>query len=193
MGNFNLENYAQVKDRIAEFYVDYPAASIRTFLVKQEGKEVIFEARVYRTPEEAQAGIYTSGWARELEGDGMVNKGSHVENCETSAIGRALANLDYCGSIGGSRAPRPSREEMQKAERTSGNGASRGSDSGLPWDRAMPFGKTKGTKLRDMKEHDLRSALSWAQDTDADKFRDLIAALDATLDNFYPTVDAGPY
>lgn len=190
MGNFDLNSYAQVKDRIAEFYVDYPGGSIRTFVVRQEGKEILFEARVYRTVEEAVAGVYTSGFARELEGDGMVNKSSHVENCETSAIGRALANLDYCGSIGGQKAPRPSREEMSKAERQpakapSGNG-------GLPWDRPMPIGKNKGTPLRDLSQADLSGALDWCNGAEdrADKFRDLVGAIEATLENFYPNPDA---
>lgn len=67
------------------------------------------------------------------------------------------------------------------------NGASQGNGGGLPWDREMPFGKAKGKKLRDLKEHELRGALNWALDADADKFRDLIGALEATLDNFFPS------
>jgi hypothetical protein len=180
MGNFNLNNYVEVKDRIAEFYADHAGGSIRTFLVKHEGKEVVFEARVYRSPDEAIAGIYTSGFARELEGDGMVNKTSHVENCETSAIGRALANLDYCGTVGGGKAPRPSREEMQKAERM-GGGASNGNGGGNPWDRPMPFGKTKGTPLHDHTDDQLASTIAWCAEKDAEKFADLIAACEATL------------
>jgi hypothetical protein len=117
MGNFKLDNYVEVKDRLPELYKDHPQASIRTRIVSMDDRTVVFEARIYRTIEEAQAGIYTSGFAREVAGDGMVNKTSHVENCETSAIGRALANLDYCGTLpNGKKAPRPSREEMRKAE-----------------------------------------------------------------------------
>lgn len=180
MGNFNPKDYAEVKDRIPLLYADYPEATIRTFLVKLEGKEVVFEARIYRTPEEAEKGIYTSGWARELEGDGMVNKTSHIENCETSAIGRALANLDYCGSVKGGKAPRPSREEMGKAER---QGSQRG-NGGAPWDKVMPFGKTKGKKLGDLDEAQLRGALDWCRQTDAEKFADLISDIEATLGRF---------
>jgi hypothetical protein len=176
MGNFNLADYAQVKDRIAEFYQDFPQGSIRTFLVHREGKEVVFEARVYRDTLEAVDGIYTSGWARELEGDGMVNKGSHYENCETSAVGRALANLDYCGSVKGKKAPRPSREEMQKAERTS-----EGDTGPQPWEKLMPFGKAKGTALGDLAPAVLRDSLKWCRDTDAEKFASLIADVEATL------------
>jgi hypothetical protein len=112
MPNFNLENYSTVEERIAQFYADFPQGSIRTFMVVRDGPEVIFEARVYRNAEEAAQGIYTSGWAREIEGRSPVNKTSHTENCETSAVGRALANLGYTAD-----ATRPSRAEMLKVAR----------------------------------------------------------------------------
>jgi hypothetical protein len=112
MANFDLEKYRTVQDRVEEFYKDFPQGSVRTFLVKSDGPEVVFEARVYRSTEEAAMGVYTSGWAREIEGKGMVNKTSHVENCESSAVGRALANLGYATS-----ADRPSRSEMLKVAR----------------------------------------------------------------------------
>lgn len=111
MASFNLENYATVQERIAQFVVDFPAGSIRTRMAVRDGPEVVFEARVYRTPEEATAGVYTSGWAREIEGRSPVNKTSHLENCESSAIGRALANLGYATD-----ANRPSRSEMLKVD-----------------------------------------------------------------------------
>lgn len=112
MATFDLDSYATVQERIAQFYQDFPDGSIRTFLVKSDGPEVVFEARCYRTPEEAAMGIYTSGWAREVEGKTPVNKTSHLENCESSAVGRALANLGYATD-----ARRPSRSEMIKVAR----------------------------------------------------------------------------
>ena len=112
MAQFNLEDYATVQERIAQFYGDHPDGVIQTFLAKHDGPEVIFEARVFRTPEEAEKGVYTSGWAREVEGKTPVNRTSHLENCETSAVGRALANLGYATD-----GKRPSREEMQKVQR----------------------------------------------------------------------------
>lgn len=115
MGNFNPDNYAPVDQRISEFYADYPDGSIRTFVAAADEKSIMFEARCFRTLEEAQEGIYTSGFAHEVQGTGPVNRTNHVENAETSAIGRALANLGYSGSVNGKRAPRPSREEMQQA------------------------------------------------------------------------------
>lgn len=112
MATFDLESYSTVQERIAQLYQDFPDASIRTFMVVREGPEVVFEARIYRTPEEAAMGVYTSGFAREIEGKSPVNKTSHLENCESSAIGRALANLGYSTD-----ARRPSRSEMIKVAR----------------------------------------------------------------------------
>lgn len=112
MATFDLESYATVQERIAQFYQDFPDGSIRTFMVVRDGPEVVFEARVYRSPEEAAMGIYTSGFARELEGKSPVNKTSHLENSESSSIGRALANLGYATD-----ARRPSRSEMIKVAR----------------------------------------------------------------------------
>jgi hypothetical protein len=112
MATFDLESYATVQERIAQFYQDFPDGSIRTFMTLRDGPEVIFEARVYRTPEEAAMGVYTSGWAREVEGKTPVNRTSHLENCESSSVGRALANLGYATD-----ARRPSRSEMIKVAR----------------------------------------------------------------------------
>jgi hypothetical protein len=111
-GNFDLSKYAEVKDRIQEFYVEHPQGSIQTFLRHVEGPEVIFEARIFRNPEEVVNGVYTSGFAREVEGKSPVNRTSHLENSETSAIGRALANLNYQTTK-----ERASRQEMLKVER----------------------------------------------------------------------------
>jgi hypothetical protein len=54
-----------------------------------------------------------TGYAEEVRGAGNVNRTSHVENCETSAVGRALANAGMAGSDVNKR---PSREEMSKAK-----------------------------------------------------------------------------
>jgi hypothetical protein len=62
--------------------------------------------------------IIATGWAEEIRGQGNVNKTSHLENCETGAVGRALANAGMSGSDVNKR---PSREEMQKVQRMQGD------------------------------------------------------------------------
>jgi hypothetical protein len=74
--------------------------------------------------------LISTGYAEEVRGAGNVNRTSHVENCETSAIGRALAN---CGMAGSDMTKRPSREEMAKVQRTSnGPAVERGTDPKMP-------------------------------------------------------------
>lgn len=106
----NLENYAPVADRIRLFYQSFPEGRITTELVSRTSAEVTFKALVFR--DGATAHPAATGWASEREGDGDVNSVACLENTETSAIGRALANLGFTASI-----RRPSREEMEKAAR----------------------------------------------------------------------------
>lgn len=110
MAQFNLNNYEEVKDRIPQFYADYPDGRIITELISQDGDTVMFKAFLYKDGNDQQMqNVWVTGYAEETRNvAGMANKHSHVENCETSAIGRALANAGYSGE------KRPSREEMTK-------------------------------------------------------------------------------
>lgn len=113
MAGQDLHASGAVQERVAEFYRDFPDGSIRTFAVKLDGTEVVFEARLYRTTDEASLGIYTSGWSRAAEGSG---RGGCLEECESGAIARALGNLGYGGAPkrrgGGLRVER-AREEHE--------------------------------------------------------------------------------
>jgi hypothetical protein len=107
---FNADQYATVAERIELFYSRFPEGRINTELVTREGGEITFKALVYRSAAEAHAAA--TGWASEREGDGDVNTVACLENTETSAVGRALANLGFVASP-----KRPSREEMEKVAR----------------------------------------------------------------------------
>lgn len=98
--------YMQVKDRITDFRKDHPGWPLITNLEKMEGGNVVFSAKIHNDKGE----IIATGWAWETVSSGYINKYSAVENCETSAIGRALANLGY-----GTDGAYASYEEMQKA------------------------------------------------------------------------------
>jgi hypothetical protein len=72
----------------------------------------VVKARLYTTQEDQRLGLAkATGYAFEVDGGYGANKTSALENCETSAIGRALANMALHGS------KRSSREEMAKVER----------------------------------------------------------------------------
>ena len=108
MPNFNLEEYELVEDRLKAYWKDNPKGKITTDVVHitEDGSCVTIKAYVYRDGE-----VVSTGIAQETKGDGFANKTSWMENCETSAIGRALANWKYQGSD----KARPSKEEMRKS------------------------------------------------------------------------------
>ena len=111
MAKFNLDNYETVEDRLKAFWIENPKARINTEIVHitQEGTCVTIRAEIYKM--EVDARPVTTGIAQETKGQGgFANADAWMENCETSAIGRALANWKYQGST----KPRPSREEMSK-------------------------------------------------------------------------------
>lgn len=109
MPNFNLDDYEPVEDRLARFWADHPGGRVHTVLLPaQASNEFIVYACVYRKLEDGQP--FATGLAHEVIGQGMVNRTAALENCETSAIGRALANGGYA-----TKGKRPSREEMAKA------------------------------------------------------------------------------
>jgi len=109
-GEHDLSAYALVADRITLFYERYPAGRIVTELFSRVDREITFRALVFRGPEDVNPAA--TGWASEREGDGQINQVACLENTETSAVGRALANLGFTAS-----SRRPSREEMEKAAR----------------------------------------------------------------------------
>ncbi len=107
---FDVGEYAPVADRITLFYARFPTGRIITRLVSRTEYEITVQAFVFRSLEEERPSA--TGLASERIGDGDVNTVACLENTETSAIGRALANLGLTAS-----SQRPSREEMLKANR----------------------------------------------------------------------------
>jgi len=105
------KEYTEVKDRIPLLLEKYPKASIQTRI--QWNSEDFGKVAIQAIIETGEGATFT-GFAYEerVEGSTQVNSTSWVENAETSAIGRALANMNI--GVGGQR---PSAEEMQKVER----------------------------------------------------------------------------
>lgn len=111
MAKFNLNEYEMVEDRLKKFWSDNPNGRIETNVVHitDDGSCVTIKAEVF--PDAKVVLPVSTGIAQETKGQGgFANADAWMENCETSAIGRALANWKYQGST----KPRPSREEMSK-------------------------------------------------------------------------------
>jgi hypothetical protein len=107
---FNLEDYETVEVRLEKFIKDFPDFRVETELVSFQNDRYIVKAWIYRTF--ADSTPFSSGLAEETISSRGVNATSALENCETSAIGRALANAGYA-----SKGKRPSKEEMVKVTR----------------------------------------------------------------------------
>jgi len=111
MPQFKIEDYDTVHDRLKRFWGDHKNGAIITDVagLTPDHKSVVVRAQVWFDKADTMpAGV---GLAQESQGGNGPNSNCWIENCDTSAVGRALANCGYSGD------KRPSREEMQKAGR----------------------------------------------------------------------------
>lgn len=108
---FNLDDYEPVATRLSRWLADVGAREaigrVITEMTHHGDGWCVFKASLYENDT-----LISTGWAEEHASQRGVNSTSHVENCETSAVGRALANAGWAGS---DPAKRASREEMRKA------------------------------------------------------------------------------
>ena len=79
------KEYAEVNQRIKAFRMVYPTGTIETKMISNENGVCIFKAVIF-----AGGNILATGTAYEKENSTFINKTSYIENCETSAVGRAL-------------------------------------------------------------------------------------------------------
>jgi hypothetical protein len=121
---FNLNDYETVEDRLARFWEAHPNGRIVTTMMHYDDQKVVMRAEIWTdaTDEQPKA----TGFAEEVRGSSPVNKTSHVENAETSAIGRCLANMSL------KKGPRPSRQEMEKVGRAGGSPVMAASETPRP-------------------------------------------------------------
>lgn len=120
MARFNLDDYETVESRIKRFSELWPDGRIVTqwansdfeFSPQPEPRNWVVKATIYLTAGDQANGLAkATGYAQETNGTGGANNVDALANAETSAIGRALANMAMSGN------KRASREEMEKVER----------------------------------------------------------------------------
>ena len=107
MAHFNLDDYETVEERLVKFWADNKNGRVFTRLLESSATRFIVEAAIFRSHEDTLP--WATGLAEETVQGRGVNATSALENCETSAIGRALANAGYA-----TKGKRASREEMSK-------------------------------------------------------------------------------
>ncbi len=88
------KDYAEVNQRIKAFRMVYPTGRIQTILLSNENGVCVFSAEVGYYTEQGDYKMLGTGTAYEKESSSFINKTSYIENCETSAVGRALG---MCG------------------------------------------------------------------------------------------------
>lgn len=91
--NIHGKEYHTVAERVHAFRETAPDLTIETEIVRWEGDDVVVKACISDNGK-----LIATGLAHEVRGSTNINKTSHVENCETSAIGRALAAFGLAGT-----------------------------------------------------------------------------------------------
>lgn len=202
--SFDLNNYETVKERKTRFYADHPDGRITCEIWNPDlDEKAVVIAKVFINREDQLAGLPRGiGHALEIRDKNLsisskgkefesVNFSSWLENCEESAIGRALDNSGYASN------GRCSREEILKAQRNSQTIQARGTDTkpnsaqpsavngqstvgSGPANNSIhefdartvivPFGKNKGKRLSDLKDYEVRNDVTyWRQRETADR------------------------
>ncbi len=150
-----LADYIPVNERLEQFHATFPEGRVITSILSHDHATgfVMFKAELFRQIDDAQP--MSTGHAFEERSEGYVNKTSYIENCETSAVDRALALAGYEIKRGIA-----SKEEMQKVDRMGGNGNGPDPNSlqlpkcpdcgGAVWDnRATKKGRQPDFKCKD--------------------------------------------
>ena len=93
--NIKGKEYAEVNQRIKAFRMVYPEGTIFTEMLSNDDGVCVFKAKVYANGDKTINSLLGTGHAYEREDGSFINKTSYIENCETSAVGRALGMAGF--------------------------------------------------------------------------------------------------
>ena len=93
MINLKGKDYAMVPERVNAFRKIFPSGFITTDIISHDGTVVLMRAKAGYYSQNGEPVVLGTGYAQEVKGTGLVNKTSYIENCETSAVGRALGMI----------------------------------------------------------------------------------------------------
>jgi uncharacterized protein (DUF3820 family) len=162
IGNIVVKEYAEVNQRIKAFRMVYPTGSIETEMLSNENGVCIFKATI----KDENRLIIGTGTACEKENSSFINQTSYIENCETSAVGRALG---MCGF--GIDVSVASAEEVQNAIN---NQTVTQEDAD---NYVLTFGKYKGKKLKEVPKDYVEWLLGNRQDERMQKIIELATGI----------------
>lgn len=114
------KEYADVPQRITAFRKLFPEGYIRTTLVSCSGGVVVIHAEAGYYDEDGEPRVLGTGYAYEKENSSYINKTSYIENCETSAVGRALGmiGIGIDTSVASADEVRRAIEQQEQMDRT---------------------------------------------------------------------------
>lgn len=149
--NVQNKQYAEVPQRIKAFRCIQPNGAIVTEMLSNEGGVCIFKATVY----DEDGRILGTGTAYEREGSTFINKTSYIENCETSAVGRALGMCGFGIDVAIASAEEVMNAIANQDKQTGGKGGRVGKSEAkktptpapAPAPQATPF-DLQGAKLK---------------------------------------------
>jgi hypothetical protein len=153
------KDYAEVNQRIKAFRMVYPQGSIPTEMLSNENGVCVFKASVYTD----DGRLLATGTAYEKEDSSFINKTSYIENCETSAVGRALGIAGF-----GIDVSVASAEEVQNAIN---NQTITQEDAD---NYTLKFGKYKDRLLKDVFKNDPKYVDWMINNTQDEKLLDII-------------------
>jgi hypothetical protein len=166
------KDYAEVNQRIKAFRMVYPQGTILTEMLSNDNGVVVFKASVYDNNR-----LLATGTAYEKEDSSFINKTSYIENCETSAVGRALGMAGF-----GIDVSVASAEEVANAIR---NQEVTQEDAN---NYKLTFGKYKGKTLKEINE-EKPDYIDWLLGNTKDEY--IIKCIELSLGKVIPSEEEG--
>lgn len=162
--DFKGKNYVMVNSRVTAFRKLFPEGFILTDIVSHDNGVVVMQCKAGYYEEDGTARILGSGLAFERQDSTYINKTSYIENCETSAVGRALGFLAL-----GADDSICSAEELANAINNQGSKQQKKQETPLPPPESdsKPFTPPKQTGKVKMEKVDKAPEV---QKTDAQKY-----------------------
>ena len=158
------KEYSEVNQRIKAFRMVYPRGTIKTDMLSNENGVCVFRAEVYDEIGE----LIATGTAYEKEDSTFINKTSYIENCETSAIGRALGMAGF-----GIDVSVASAEEVGNAIQNQ-NITQQDAEN-----YRMTFGKYEGKTIKEVNEENPKY-IDWLMDNTKDEI--ILKVIELVLD-----------